>query len=106
VRATTQRLREASLEAPAHRFMLPRYGRSWRVSSAVAVTSAAAVVATMFFAPGHHGSADSQQAVPQVSGFVGATGRHFVVSRLSRLEDGEFSPVMALNTSQVGFRHV
>ena len=51
VRNTTQRLREAGLEAPAHRFMLPRHGRSWRVTSAVALTSAAAVVATMFVSP-------------------------------------------------------
>jgi ferric-dicitrate binding protein FerR (iron transport regulator) len=106
VRDTTQRLREAGLEAPANRFMLPSHRRSWRVSSAVALTSAAAVVATMFFAPAHHGSADSRQGVSQVSGFVGVTGRHFVVSRLSRLEDGVFSPVSAPSTSRDGFRHV
>jgi hypothetical protein len=104
VRDVTRRLREASLEAPAHRFALPRHGRSWRVSSAVALTSAAAVVATMFFAPGQHGS--GAEGVPQMSGFIGTTGQHFVVSRLSRLEDGVFSPVSALSTSHVGFRHV
>jgi hypothetical protein len=73
------------------------------VSSAVAVTSAAAVVATMFFAPGQHGSVGSQQSLPQVSGFVGTTGKHYVVSRLIRLEDGVFAPV---STTHAGFRHV
>jgi predicted anti-sigma-YlaC factor YlaD len=100
VRDFTLQLRDASLETPLERFILPRLRRSWRVSSAVAVTSAAAVVATMFFAPGQ-----SRDAVPPVSGFVGVTGQHFSVSRLNRLEDGVYVPV-ALTTSHVSFRHV
>jgi predicted anti-sigma-YlaC factor YlaD len=52
VRGVTHRLREAALEEPAERFVLPRRGRRWTVSSAVALASAAAVVATMFVAPG------------------------------------------------------
>ncbi|HUJ55393.1 MAG TPA: zf-HC2 domain-containing protein [Gaiellaceae bacterium] len=97
----TRQLREAGLEAPRESFTRPRLRRSWRVSSAVAVASAAAVVATMFFAPGRN----SQEGVPQVSGFVGATGQHFVVSRLVRLEDGVYSPASLVST-HADFRHV
>jgi len=91
VRDVTAWLREAPLEEPAQRFALPRLRRSWRVSSAVAVASAAAVVATMFVAPG------------QVTGYVGATGQHFTISRFTRLEDGMFVPV---STARAGFKHV
>jgi anti-sigma factor RsiW len=100
VGVVTAQLRQAGLEEPAERLILPGRGRSWRVSSAVAVASAAAVVATMFFAPGQRGSG---QGVPHVSGYVGVTGQHFVVSRLLRLEDGVFYPV---STPRTGFRHV
>jgi predicted anti-sigma-YlaC factor YlaD len=100
VRDFTLQLRDASLETPLERFILPRLRRSWRVSSAVAVASAAAVVATMFFAPGQ-----SQRGVPRVSEFVGATGKHFVVSRLARLEDGVYTPV-SLTTSYASFKPV
>ena len=102
VRDVTLLLRDASLETPLERFTSPRLRRGWRVSSAVAVASAAAVVATMFFAPGQK----SQDAVPQVSGFVGVTGRNFVVSRLGRLEDGVYGPVSIVSTPHEGFRHV
>ena len=98
----TWRLREAGLEEPAGRFVLPRLRRGLRVSSAVAVASAAAVVATMFVAPGQTGTLSSRQSGPQASGLVGVTERHFVVSRLTRLEDGMFSPV---STSRDTFRH-
>jgi anti-sigma factor RsiW len=101
VRQVTRQLREASLETPLERFVHPRLRRSWRVGSAVAVASAAALVATMFFAPGQ----SSQEGTPQVSGFVGATGQHFVVSRLVRLEDGVYSPVSLVSTHAF-FRHV
>lgn len=100
VRDLTLRLRESALEEPAHRFALPRLRRAWRVSSAVAVASAAAVVATMFVAPGQHTSLSSQHAGLQVAN---VTERHFVVSRLTRLEDGMFSPV---STARDTFRHV
>jgi anti-sigma factor RsiW len=102
VRDVTAWLREAPLEEPAARFALPRLRRSWRVSSAVAVASAAAVVATLFV-PGHHGSLGSRQAGPPVAGLVGVRERPFVVSRLTRLEDGTFFPVTAVPD---GFRHV
>ena len=104
VRDVTWRLREAVLEEPAERIVLPRLRRgAWRVSSAVAVASAAAVVATMFVAPGQHTSLSSRQSGLQVSGLVSVTERPFVVSRLTRLEDGMFSPV---STSRDTFRHV
>jgi anti-sigma factor RsiW len=101
VREFTLHLRDAGLETPLERFILPRLRRSWRVSSAVAVASAAAVVATMFFAPGQNGS----QRAAQQGGYVYATGQHFVVSRLTRLEDGVYVPV-SLTTSRPSFRHV
>lgn len=101
VRDVTLQLREAVLETPVEAFVRPRLRRSWRVSSAVAVASAAAVVATMFFAPGQN----SQNNVPRVSGFVGATGQHFVVSRLVRLEDGVYDPTLFVST-HADFRHV
>jgi anti-sigma factor RsiW len=106
VRDTTRLVREARLEEPAERFALPRLRRGWRVSSAVAVASAAAVVATMFVAPGQHGSLASPQRMPQVSGSVAITGRHFAVSRLYRLGDGVFTPGIAVVTSHAGFRHI
>ena len=57
VRDATRRLREAGLEEPAECFVLPQRGRRWTVSSAVALASAAAVVATMFVAPGRQHAA-------------------------------------------------
>jgi len=104
VRDVTWRLRRAGLEEPAERIVLPRLRRgAWRVSSAVAVASAAAVVATMFVAPGQRTSLSSGPAGPPASGLVSVTERPYVVSRLLRLEDGMFSPVsMSADT----FRHV
>ena len=62
VRDFTLQLRDASLETPLERFIVPRLRRSWRVGSAVALASAAAVVATMFFAPGQGGSRNAAEA--------------------------------------------
>jgi anti-sigma factor RsiW len=100
VRDVTWRMREAGLEEPAERIVLPRLRRgAWRVSSAVAVASAAAVVATMFVAPGQQTSLSSQSLELQVR------PQHFVVSRLTRLEDGMFSPV-SMSARRIHFRHV
>jgi hypothetical protein len=106
VRVVTVGLRGAAFETPVERFILPRLRRAWRVGSAVAVASAAAVVATMFFTPGPNGSAEG--SLPQVSGFVGVTGQHFVVSRLVRLEDGRPASVNTspVDTSRTVFPHV
>jgi predicted anti-sigma-YlaC factor YlaD len=101
IRDLTAQLRETSLEEPVERLVLPGRRRSWRVSSAVAVASAAAVVATMFFAPGQQHRTGAQ-GVPEVSGFVGVTGQHYVIPRLTRLEDGVYVPV---SMSHTGFRH-
>jgi predicted anti-sigma-YlaC factor YlaD len=103
VRDATAHLRAATLEEPFERLVLRRRGRSWRVSSAVAVASAAAVVATMFVAPGQRTSLGSEQSAPQVSGYVGVAARHYQISRLARLEDGVYLPV---STAIVSFRHV
>lgn len=103
VRDATAQLRATSLEQPVERLVLARRGRSWRVSSAVAVASAAAVVATMFVAPGQRTSLGSGNPASPASGFVGATAQHFQISRLTRLEDGVFSPV---STAHSSFRHV
>lgn len=101
VRGLTAQLRATRLEEPAERLVLAgrgrSWGRSWRVSSAVAVASAAAVVATMFFAPGQHRSA--AERLPQVSG-----GPHFGISRVTRLADGVVWNVTPSETSF--FRHV
>jgi anti-sigma factor RsiW len=100
VRDVTWRLRDAGLEEPTERIVLPRLRRgAWRVSSAVAVASAAAVVATMFIAPGQQTSLSSQSLELQVR------PQHFVVSRLTRLEDGMFSPV-SMSARRIHFRHV
>jgi hypothetical protein len=102
VRDATAQLRATSLEEPAVRLVLPRHGRSWRVSSAVAVASAAAVVATMFFAPGQQGSARNR-----VSGlpFASAGRQQVMVPRLSRIEDGLYAPA-ASTPSQTTLRVV
>jgi hypothetical protein len=102
VRGIAERLRATSLEQLRERVVLPGRGRSWRVSSAVAVASAAAIVATMFFAPGQQGS-PSRQGVPPVSGFVGAVGPRVDVSRVVMLADGQYHPPIV---AQIGFRHV
>jgi predicted anti-sigma-YlaC factor YlaD len=103
VRDVTRRLREASLEVPAERFALPRYRRSWRVGSAVALASAAAVVATMFVAPsGNRGSLTPRTPVVSFS----AGGGVQQLPRLNRLVDGRYTPVSDATASQLSFRPV
>lgn len=103
VRDITTQLRAASLEEPAERFVLPRLRRSWRVSSAVALASAAAVVATMFVMPGQHAAVGWRQGATQVSRLA---SQRLVVSRLVRLEDGMFPGFSAQSASHVNFKHV
>jgi len=103
VQDVTALLRAAPLEEPAGRFALPNLRRGWRVSSAVAVASAAAVVATMFVAPGQHTSLGSRRSLPQVYGLTRFNEQHFVISRLTPLADGVYAPV---STPRGSFRHV
>lgn len=64
VRDVTLRLRDTCVDVPAGGFVLSRGTRRWRVGSAVALASAAAVVAAMLVAPGRH----SGSVAFQVSG--------------------------------------
>ena len=85
VRDVTRQLREAALEAPATAFVLPRHGRRWRVGSAVALASAAAVVATMFVAPRGHVSlglraGSTRSATPDLAAGAIFPRRHVVDS--------------------------
>jgi predicted anti-sigma-YlaC factor YlaD len=87
VRDFTLRLRESALEVPAERFVLPRRSRRWRVSSAVALGSAAALVATMFVTPGRQqttiGSLPHGRVVLRAP-----AGERIAVPRLLRVDDG------------------
>ena len=100
----TWRLREAGLEEPAERFVLPRLRRgAWRVELRCGSRIG-----------GGRGRDDVRRPrtahIPELAAggaaSVGPRKRHgaaFVVSRLTRLEDGMFSPV---STSRDTFRHV
>ena len=104
VRDVTWHLRETALEEPAERIVLPRLRRgAWRVSSAVAVASAAAVVATMFVSTSGQRASVGQHAAPEL--LLSATGVRISTPRLVRLEDSRLA-VSAASTSQVRFRHV
>jgi predicted anti-sigma-YlaC factor YlaD len=92
VRDITQQLRGVALEVPAESFVLPQRSRRWAVSSAVALASAAAVVATMFVTPGQHPSVGSPYRMSPSTRL--ATTR-LGVSRLARLEDGVYAPSSA-----------
>ena len=101
VRDVTQRLRESALEEPVERFVLPGRARRWRVSSAVALVSAAAVVATMFVAPGRQqaslGSVHYATVVLRPAG-----GVRISAPRLSRVDESPFAAAPDLQTG--GFR--
>jgi hypothetical protein len=85
-------LRDAHLEVPAGGSVLPRHGRRWRVGSALALASAAAVVAAMFVAPGQGLSPSSRRAL-SASRFATIRTQTVEVSRLDRREDGVRTPV-------------
>jgi predicted anti-sigma-YlaC factor YlaD len=94
IRDLTQQLRGAALEEPQETFALPRRSPRWAVSGAVALASAAAVVATMFIAtPGR------QHAALGSTHFVklrAPAAERAATPRLGRLGDGlslaAFSP--------------
>ncbi len=100
VRGVTVRLREATLEVPVERFGLSRSRPSWRVGSAVAVASAAALVATMFFVPGRHGTLGARSAGRSSVRFTGDA-----LSNGRALEDGVYVAV-SVNTQSSSFRPV
>lgn len=104
VRDVTRMLREASLEAPAHRFALPGHGRSWRVSSAVALTAAAAVVATMFVSPSGNRASVAQHARPEAT--LSASTARISTPRLFRLGDGRFAAISIASSTDFRFRPV
>jgi predicted anti-sigma-YlaC factor YlaD len=104
VRDVTRQLRAASLELPEERFVLPRAGRRWTVSSAVALASAAAIVATMFVAPRPHRAAVGLHLRGASSRFASAAPQVFE-ARTVPLEDGIFTAV-SVNTLHSGFRPV
>jgi anti-sigma factor RsiW len=91
----TRQLRESSLEVPSGAFELPRRGHRWTVSSAVALASAAAVVATMFVTPGSHRTAVAQPPATELS----VHNERNLAARLTRLAD---SQPAALPASQSG----
>jgi predicted anti-sigma-YlaC factor YlaD len=86
-------LRDAHLEVPAGGSVVPRHGRRWRVGSALALASAAAVVAAMFVAPGQRVSVNSRNRQVSESRLASAETQTLDVSRLTRLEDGERPPI-------------
>ena len=87
-------LRDARLEVPAGGSVLPRHGRRWRVGSALALASAAAVVAAMFVAPGQRLSADSRNRQVLEFRLASANTETLAAPRLTRLEDGTNVPVV------------
>lgn len=109
VRSVTAQLRGTALEAPADGLGLSRRRPGWRVGSAVAVASAAALIATMFFGAGQNraffgagqrGSLGSQRAVRSSVRFAGLE-----VSNGHVLEDGVFVAV-SLNSRYPSFRPI
>jgi hypothetical protein len=94
VGSATLWLRDAQLEVPAGGSVLPRHGRRWRVGSALALASAAAVVAAMFIAPGQRLSADSRNRQVLEFRLASARTETLAAPRLTRLEDGTTVPVV------------
>jgi hypothetical protein len=101
VGSLTGTLRETPLEVPAVAgFGFARRSRKWAVSGSVALASAAAVVATMFVAPGQQASVARHSAF--VSRFESAKEQEVVIPRpTAGLEDGLYTPVSAARELQV-----
>jgi anti-sigma factor RsiW len=105
VRDVTWHLREAALEEPAERIVLPRLRRgAWRVSSAVALVSAAAVVATMFVSPSGQRASVRQHPAPEL--LLSASGTRISTPRLVRLEDSRFATISTPSASELRFEPV
>lgn len=76
VEGATRRLRAASLESPATTIALPQRGRRWTVGPAVAVSSAAALVAAVVVAIGPQGASLDSQPAPGTSQSVALADSH------------------------------
>jgi anti-sigma factor RsiW len=94
VQNTTLRLRDSLVEVPAAALAPARHGRRWRVGSAVALASAAAVVAAMFVAPGQRLSVNSRNRGLTASSLEIVQAQTLAVSRLSRLADNRPLPTI------------
>jgi hypothetical protein len=90
----TLRLRDTQVEMPAAGLVQPRHGRRWKVGSAVALASAAAVVAAMFVAPGQRLSASPRNRGLSESSLATIQAQTLAVSRLNRLADGKLPPIV------------
>jgi anti-sigma factor RsiW len=101
VQTMTQQLRGAEPEVPEERFALPRRARRWSVSSAVALTAAAAVVATMFVSPRPHRAAVGS---PGGSRLVHVMPLQVLEPRL--FEDGKLPSGYVGSTARLGFSAV
>jgi predicted anti-sigma-YlaC factor YlaD len=99
VRNVTATLREASLEVPhAVGFVASRRSRRWSLSASLALASAAAVVATMFVAPGRHEGSLSwlvAGAAPNTTYDVAAGVVYPARPALGSLPLGATSPIVA-----------
>ncbi len=83
VEDAARRLREATLEVPAGTITLPRRGRRWTVGPAVAISSAAALVASVAVAIGpQDASLSSQPAAPSVVGSLVGSAHPMGASRV------------------------
>jgi predicted anti-sigma-YlaC factor YlaD len=96
-------LRDARLEVPAGGAVLRRHSRRWRVGSAVALASAAAVVAAMFVAPGQRLAVNSRNRGLSESHLASSPTEIAAVPRLGRLADGTVPPVTTASLP-FGFR--
>jgi predicted anti-sigma-YlaC factor YlaD len=92
VQNITLRLRDTRVEVPAGA-LTPRHSRRWRVGSAVALASAAAVVAAMFVAPGQRLSVNSRNRSLSAASLASVQGQTVAVSRLTRLADDRLPPI-------------
>ena len=88
VREVTLQLRDSRVEVAAGASALRRNGRRWRVGSAVALASAAAVIAAMFVTPGQRLAVNSRNRSLSTASLATVQGQTVAVSRLTRLEDG------------------
>lgn len=93
VRNTTLSLRGALAAVPAERLVMRRHGRRWKVGSAVALASAAAVIAAMFVSPGQRLATNSRNRSASTPNLAAFEAQTIAVSRLTRLADDRLPPI-------------